>query len=287
MALIPPFFLDCVVAIGFTRQDGSIGYGATGFLHGDALPKEQGDAVSIYRLYLITNRHVLEGHKRVFLRFNTPVPHGTRVFEVELFTVPGAPIWAAHSDPDVDLAAFSVNADVLKANQIQFSFFLSDHHVLSSSGALDAGVSEGDGVYVLGFPLGLVSDDRNYVIARHGIIARIRDTLAGASKNFLIDAVIFPGNSGGPVVTRPEVAAIQGTKSVNAAWLLGIVSAYVPYRDVAVSQQTGQPRIIFEENSGLASIVPVDRMTELVNQIKESVKPQEPTTTAEPEQESN
>src|ERR1019366_8874960 len=59
----------------------------------------------------------------------------------------------------------------------------------------------------LGFPLQLVGGERNYVIVRHGTIARIGDMLAGTNKNFLVDTFIFPGNSGGPVILKPEMMA--------------------------------------------------------------------------------
>ena len=45
----------------------------------------------------------------------------------------------------------------------------------------------------------------------------------GANKEFLVDAFVFPGNSGGPVVSKPEALAITGTKSQDYAYLIGIV----------------------------------------------------------------
>jgi hypothetical protein len=126
------------------------------------------------------------------------------------------------------------------------------------------GISEGDGVFLLGFPMGLVGETRNVVVVRQGSIARIRDCLELKAKDFLIDCAVFPGNSGGPVVTRPEITAIQGTKPASAAHLVGIVSSYLPYQDVAISRQTRRPRVIFEENSGLASVFPVDYIEEIV-----------------------
>lgn len=122
------------------------------------------------------------------------------------------------------------------------------------------GVSEGGGVFVLGFPMGIVAPQKKNVIARVGAIARIRDVLDGHQSSFLIDANIFPGNSGGPVVIRPEITSIQDTKAINKAALIGIVKSYVPYRDVAISQQTGNPRVIFEENSGLAMVETTDNV---------------------------
>lgn len=77
---------------------------------------------------------------------------------------------------------------------------------------------------------------------------------------------MFPGNSGGPVVTKPEVVAIEGTKPVGASYLIGVVAGYVPYRDVAISAQTQKVRIIFEENSGLASVIPIDYVEEVIRE---------------------
>ena len=95
-------------------------------------------------------------------------------------------------------------------------------------------------------------------------MARIRDVLDGTAGKFLIDAIVFPGNSGGPVVLKPELTSIQGTKSKCRSFLIGIVQSYLPYIDYAVSAQTKAARITFEENSGLSYVVPVDRIEETV-----------------------
>jgi S1-C subfamily serine protease len=152
----------------------------------------------------------------------------------------------------------------LRNDGIRFDYFQNDNQVLTRSGARDAGLSEGDAVFVLGFPLGLVGKGKNFVIVRQGAIARIRDCLEAHQKNFLIDCSIFPGNSGGPIIIRPEIAAIEGTKNLTQASLIGVAAGYVPYRDVAISAQTGNPRITFEENSGLASVFPIDYIEEVI-----------------------
>ena len=77
--------------------------------------------------------------------------------------------------------------------------------------------------------------------------------------------MIFPGNSGGPVINKPEVISIEGTSSVPSPYLIGIVSSYLTYTDTAVSKQTGQSRVVFEENSGLAVVIPADYILETID----------------------
>ncbi len=79
-----------------------------------------------------------------------------------------------------------------------------------------------------------------------------------------MDAFVFPGNSGGPVVLKPEVVAIDGTASVGKTYLIGVVQSYIPYEDIAVSLQTLKPRVVSSENSGLAAVYPVEHIEETI-----------------------
>jgi len=156
---------------------------------------------------------------------------------------------------------------------IKFGYFHSDFDPLSRVKAKELGLSEGYGVFVLGFPMNLVGTQQDYVVVRQGTIARIRDTLDSPAtvKGFLIDSFIFPGNSGSPVVLRPETAFAQfpGEKPpIGAAFLLGVVKGYLPYIDVAVSLQTKHPRVTFEENSGLGEVIPADFIDETIQYLK-------------------
>lgn len=121
----------------------------------------------------------------------------------------------------IDIAVIGINAPLLQEHGINVSIFRSDEHLLTLPSAQEAGVGEGDGVFSLGFPMGLVGQERNFVIVRQGVIARISDAYARSSDEILLDMSIFPGNSGGPVVTRPEIVAIGGSKAFDRAMLLG------------------------------------------------------------------
>jgi hypothetical protein len=192
MALIPPFMLDCVVAIGFHDPDGKVAYAGTGFLYGRYLSIDSATNQRQYRVYLVTNRHVLDGETTAYLRFNPEAGTPAQVFDASLLDQDGKPIWFSHADPEIDIAVLQINTHLLQQSKIQFSFFQSDQHILSHKDAAAAGLSEGDGVFVLGFPMGNVGVERNYVVVRQGVIARIRDSILGAAKEFLIAQLCFP-----------------------------------------------------------------------------------------------
>lgn len=268
MGLIPPFFFDCVVALG-TGPKAKPKWVASGFLYGHHIPtKEQPNR---YRIFLVTNRHVIEGLRRVYVRFNPEkVDEPARYYTLNLLGAKKRRLWLSYPDKKIDVAVIPINFQKLKKEAMQASYFLSNKHVADIKKLNDLGIIEGDFAYVLGFPMGLIGSTRNTVIARSGAIARIQDALAKSNSEYLIDAFVFPGNSGGPVVSKPEAFAITGTKSQNASYLIGIVKSYVPYRDIAISQQTGRPRVIFEENSGLAAVHPIDYVQEIIKNYIES-----------------
>jgi hypothetical protein len=80
----------------------------------------------------------------------------------------------------------------------------------------------------------------------------------------MLDSFVFPGNSGGPVVSRPEFTAISGTKAQPTSYFIGMVVSSIEYVDTAVSQQTRRSRITFEKNSGLTEVLPVDYINETI-----------------------
>jgi hypothetical protein len=127
MALIPPFFLDCVVAIGFDSPNGERRYAATGFLYGKLL-KQEGDKKN-YQVFLVTNKHVVEDANLAWLRFNPEADEPAREYDLPLFDEHRKPIWFAHPDPDIDLSVVRISTGFLKEQDIRFQAFLSDMHV--------------------------------------------------------------------------------------------------------------------------------------------------------------
>lgn len=265
MALIPPFFFDCVASIGIDDiSSGKREWIATGFLYGHFLETHD-DGTSTYNVYLITNRHVFENLQIAYLRFNPITNERAREYSINLLNENGLPLWFSHTDEEIDVAAIPIDINMLKEHKMQVEYFRSNKHVANIDKLNELSVMEGDFIYTLGFPMGIVGGDRNRVIVRGGTIARICDVLTHTNKEYLIDAFVFPGNSGGPVISKPEALAIDGTKSQGAAYLIGIVKSYIPYVDRVYSLQTKSLRVTFEENSGLAAVHPVDFIQETIN----------------------
>ena len=257
MALIPAGYLKAVVSLGILEE--SFQHIGTGFLYSHPLLKS-GDRTQ-HHTFLVTNRHVVEKHVS-HVRFDR-VTDGS--LDVQPITSVTSLDWTLHSD-GADVAAIPVLSPgpiMDGRDMVKPEVFLGD--VGSPSEQEWQHITEGNGVYVIGFPLGLIGRARNYPIIRQGVISRIQDWLSGDETTFLIDSPAFPGNSGGPVVLKPENVAVKGTKPITHSLLIGMVSSNISSREVAISAQTNRPRIVFEENTGLAEVVPIDVIKEAID----------------------
>ena len=94
---------------------------------------------------------------------------------VPVFATP-AEGWAAHPDERVDVAVVLINARVLLEAGMELGYFRpADMAFVSMMKELDIG--PGEELFVLGFPMGMSGVERNYVIARCGMIARFDDEI--------------------------------------------------------------------------------------------------------------
>lgn len=269
MALLPSQFLDSVVSIG-TIISGNFKALATGFLLGFKVGEADKEGKTPYKIFLVTNRHVFSDYKQVVLRFNL-TQAGSKTYNLVLIDDKNTKQWLAHPSENVDIAVIGINANTLTQDGINFNI-VKDEDVAFLDTIKSEGISQGDGVFVLGFPMGIAGRERNYAIVRGGIIARLDDEIINSEHNFLIDSTVFPGNSGGPVFLKPEIASLAGTKAVGKAYLIGVISSYISYEERAISEQTGKPRIVFVENSGIAAVVPMDFVRETIQPLMEYIK---------------
>lgn len=261
MAIIPNFFLDAVVALGVDGRDGDKHWIGTGFIVG----RKENDNPTFSTYYIVTNKHVIKNEQYVYVRFNSLGGTLVKDYRIDLYDKAGVPMYSAHPHDKTDIIALQIlPRTLINDKSIWGAFDLTDH-ALTLDEMQTTGVTEGSLVYALGFPMDLV-DPIKVPICRLGCISRVTDAflLKKGTPIFLVDAQTFPGNSGGPIVNRPEHMSIDGTPHNESANLIGILSAYIPYRETLYSRQTGRDRMIQEENSGLTIVHPVDRIKEVV-----------------------
>ena len=204
---------------------------------------------------LITAKHVVFDSNRnqiipnLGYRFNQ-ISSSSKLFPEQDVVKQGKGSWFISQQNDVACRFIEIpeNCDVYRMSE---SLLLPSDQILA-----------GAPVRVLGFPLGLRATDHADPVLRSGMVAR------SDKNNIILDAFVFPGNSGGPVLYVPTVilkGPMLHTSSLNRERLVGVVSSYISYQDVAYSTQTQRPRVMFEENTGLCNIVPAETILALLN----------------------
>lgn len=200
---------------------------------------------------LVTAKHVIlddKGRIREGLayRVNRPKQGSTLLFDTDL-QKKGGP-WFLSNSEDV-ACRFMGFYEGSEFSVVQYESLLPKEKVRT-----------GAQVLVIGFPLGLRSEQYVEPIVRRGIVAR------ADSNGILIDALLFPGNSGGPVIYAPTIKVAEPliANSINKDMLIGLVSIGISYVETFVSQQTGKPRITFEDNAGLSNIVSAGAISSLL-----------------------
>ena len=201
-------------------------------------------------IVLITAKHVVfgdegKGSLRQGLAYRLSRNRKGNIMTDENETKITQKAWLKSADEDI---AFRFMSTFDTYTALGYSAFL-------PTNKLEAGAS----LFIIGFPMGIRSTQYSQPILRKAIVARIDDD------GIILDGFVFPGNSGGPVVYQQPFSAVKTDSSLmEGDWFAGMVTSYIPYTDVAISQQTLRPRISFEENSGLSQIISADKILKIL-----------------------
>lgn len=63
---------------------------------------------------------------------------------------------------------------------------------------------------------------------------------------------------------EPQKGISIGSDELGGKFI-GIIGEYIPYQEIAISTQTGRPRVIFKENTGLSRVWSVPFIEEILN----------------------
>lgn len=162
--------------------------------------------------------------------------------------------WIFHSNPLVDIAMIpfelSVESDDVKV--IPKTQFLKCERLFETYE-----------IFFMSYQPG-INDKFIKPVVRSGTISLINN-----DETLFIDSSAFPGNSGSPLFLKPSPIRFDskgisiGSDDLGGKFI-GIIGSYFPYQEVAISTQTGRPRVIFEENTGLSKVWTVDYLEEII-----------------------
>ena len=262
MAIIPQVYLKSVVSIGIRDDAKKIHWIGTGFFVGRD-SEQEGKVVP----FLVSNKHVFKGKDAVVIRMQKEGCSDLLEVDLPLLNTDRTPRYVLHDMNDIDIAVLHMNAQYILDNKLIYPYINIDTNAMSTTELRENGAEEGSIVFMLGFPMRLVNVSSNYPLCRMGCIARMSETQIEEQHNMLVDIQNFPGNSGSPIITRPEFVHIEGTQSLTKSVLVGIVHSYIPYQESLINSQTKEVVEIRSENSGIANVHPVEYIREIIDKI--------------------
>jgi S1-C subfamily serine protease len=202
------------------------------------------------RTFLITNRHVVVDEKekrfpdrlKLWLHLDRTDLRRNDYYDVALYNdIERKQKRWAEINPDVDVVAIELpNRDLEK---FRISAFTS-----SDFAPIGTQVFVGEPVAIIGYPEGFSDTLHNLPVSRQGAIASAFAVPFMGKPLFLVDAILHPGTSGSPVITRPDVTRITstgqlvfgrqyylvginsgsfGALNLNAIWLTSIIAELV------------------------------------------------------------
>jgi hypothetical protein len=230
--------------------------------------------------WLVTAKHVLSDAKlpnSIRLRFAWFDSRSVYDYlGVELpVRVGGRAVWTAHPDASVDLAALPLDrltpetAGRPEAPALPLSFV-----------AVANDIFEGAAVRVFGYPGAVGATFWTRALVRSGSIAWVDPTNPTKSP-LLIDAMLFPGNSGGPVFTVPSGVNRQGSFVAGGRpAFVGVVSqgrrqatpVSAGGKPVEIPGEKGALPVFSEEWIGIGVVEPASKVVEVIAAARAAIR---------------
>lgn len=243
MSLLSPLHLASVAHITVQPPGRPAASQGTAFCFFDAIDDQDPGSI-----YVVTCAHLFEkmpSNALTVVRFNTDTGLRNMIAARE--------DWAVDSRADV--AVLPLNVNFLEKQGVNIWVWQKDN-IITRHNAEPKGIVEGEEVFILGYPLGWRPATLDYPIVRSGMIGQIRGWIDGQHNSILVSGTVFNGNSGGPVLLKPQPGGMEGTPIRTHIYILGMVSSY--RRIFTPDNPMGG------ENSGIMEIIPMDTIYSIV-----------------------
>lgn len=182
-------------------------------------------------------------------------------------------LWTAHPDPNVDLAAIPIRISTKVVGRESLEI------VPLQNFATKEDLYESAPILVLGYPGAVGPSYWSRALARSGIIAWVHPTKP-AQEPLLVDAMIFPGNSGGPAFKLPTGTDRHGNFSIGGAIkFLGIITQgrleSVPLlaegKSIEIPGPSGPMKVVSQDWIGIGVVEPASRVQEVLEAARSGV----------------
>ena len=214
--------------------------------------------------FLVTNKHVVDGSAKASLTFTLEMENdGAKVPSLGQKHIvnlsEGGWVWTGHPSEDIDIAAMPLGPLVNHLRQRGICpFFRGIQTDLIPDEATLEDLDAVEDILFVGYPSGVYDQVNNLPVSRKGTTATHPSIDYNGRPIFLIDASVFPGSSGSPVLILDNGLSIKraGTKPRrNRVVFLGVLSQ-VLYREEDGTLEFRQTP---------ASITPVIRTREMLD----------------------
>jgi Trypsin-like peptidase domain len=213
--------IDCITSKG---ESIGTGFFFNLFVHGDQVVP-----------VIVSNKHVVKGAITGSIEL-TPTkvdgsPDLANHFPIRISEFEQG--WIGHPDPDVDLTIFPC-ANILEslAKEGRKVFWAGlDQSLVPTDEEMQA-LTPVEELLVVGYPIGVWDTKNNSPVFRRGVTATAPYLDFSGRREFLIDAAIFPGSSGSPVMLFNQgvwVPRSGGTSIGGRIRLLGVNYAVINY----------------------------------------------------------